>query len=471
MGLISRDSSRTYRYMAVMATKKTVRTYDYAALFSKKPKEYTTITDNLLESDTSQNNMIMHSINAHSSKVHSVHWSCDGSTLGSGSVDRTGSIMKMLPGSNKITKVATCKGHTSHVDQLVFSPKYPEIFATAAHDKTIRLWDMRLSQTNSANESITQDIPLGKMASDKLNGDTDCEAIMAKYKVDTKGENINLAWSPNGRYICVGNKDDLLTFIDMEQNPPVIVKTHQFKIEVNEFSWNSTGLIFVITTGLGKIQTFNWRDYILSPETEQTLDQYLLDSYEAHSSNCICLKFDSNGDHFAVGSNDTLVSLWDARDFLPVRTYSELAWPVRTLSFSHDSKLIAAASEDHFVDISLVERAPGCSEWSEKQQKYLNKMDISKCHEYGPEFNLYNNGGYSLSSNVVSLKQKSEKRVTSSVYKIQTGLPTFTVAWHPKKCLLAYACEEKDSSSSRSKDKESSVGNIRFFGVEEKSIA
>ena len=101
-----------------------------------------------------------------------------------------------------------------------------------------------------------------------------------------------------------------------------IIKSHQFKTEVNEFAWNITSQVFVITTGGGKIQSFNFNDFIKSP-LDMDMDNYLLDTFDAHSSNCICLKFDTKGDHFAVGSNDTLVSLWDANDFIPVRTYAE----------------------------------------------------------------------------------------------------------------------------------------------------
>lgn len=32
-----------------------------------------------------------------------------------------------------------------------------------------------------------------------------------------------------------------------------------------------------------------------------------------------------------------------------------LDWPVRTLSFSHDGRMLASASEDHFIDIAEVE--------------------------------------------------------------------------------------------------------------------
>lgn len=35
-----------------------------------------------------------------------------------------------------------------------------------------------------------------------------------------------------------------------------------------------------------------------------------------------------------------------------------LDWPARTLSFSHDGKMLASASEDHFIDIAEVETGP-----------------------------------------------------------------------------------------------------------------
>lgn len=65
------------------------------------------------------------------------------------------------------------------------------------------------------------------------------------------GENINICWSPDGQTIAVGNKDDVVTFID--------AKTHrargeeQFKFEVNEISWNNDNDMFFLTNGNGCI--------------------------------------------------------------------------------------------------------------------------------------------------------------------------------------------------------------------------
>lgn len=36
-------------------------------------------------------------------------------------------------------------------------------------------------------------------------------------------------------------------------------------------------------------------------------------------------------------------------------TFCRLEWPVRTLSFSHDGKLLASGSEDQTIDIAYVE--------------------------------------------------------------------------------------------------------------------
>lgn len=72
----------------------------------------------------------------------------------------------------------------------------------------------------------------------------------------SKGENINICWSPDGQTIAVGNKDDVVTFID--------AKTHrskaeeQFKFEVNEISWNNDNDMFFLTNGNGCINILRY---------------------------------------------------------------------------------------------------------------------------------------------------------------------------------------------------------------------
>ncbi len=101
----------------------------------------------------------------------------------------------------------------------------------------------------------------------------------------------------------------------------------------------------------------------------------------------ICLEFDKSGKYFATGSADALASVWDVKTLSCLRTFSRLEWPVRTLSFNHDSQLLASASEDHFIDIAHIETG--------------EQVACIKCE-------------------------------TS----------TFTIAWHPKLNVLAFACDD-----------------------------
>ncbi len=106
-------------------------------------------------------------------------------------------------------------------------------------------------------------------------------------------------------------------------------------------------------------------------------------------ANCICLEFDKSGKYFATGSADALASLWDVKTLSCLRTFSRLEWPVRTLSFNYDSQLLASASEDHFIDIAHIETG---------EQVACIRCDTS----------------------------------------------TFTISWHPRYNVLAYACDDSN---------------------------
>lgn len=291
----------------------------------------------------------------HSSKVHTIDWNCDGKRLASGSFDK--SVVTFYLDKDKLTKDHVFRGHADSVDQLCWHPTHPDILATASGDKTVRLWDARSKKFLAS--------------------------------INTKGENINICWSPDGQTIAVGNKEDLLTFIDYKTHKTKLEE--HFKFEVNEISWNKTGNLFFITSGQGSVHIFSY------PEWK------LVKAIQAHPANCICIEFDPTNHYFAIGSADALVSLWKLKDMVCVRTLSRLEWPVRTLSFSHDGKMIASASEDLMVDVAEVETG-------------------------------------------------------EKIVEIPCESPTFTVSWHPKRFLLAYACDDKY-------DRERDAGTLKLFGL------
>ena len=294
----------------------------------------------------------------HSSKVHSVGWNCTGRHLASCSFDKTVSIFTLE--KDRLTKDCTMKGHNDSVDQLCWHPSNPNLLVTASGDKTIRVWD-----TKSSSGARCTDV------------------------VNTKGENINICWSPDGNTIAVGNKEDLITFVDTRTYR--IKQEEQFKFEVNEISWNNTNDLFFLTNGHGCINILSYPEL----KSIQTLN--------AHPANCICIKFDPKGKYFATGSADALVSLWNLDELCCVRCFSKLDWPVRTLSFSYDGQMLASASEDLFIDISMVETG-------------------------------------------------------ERVCEVTCTSPTFTVAWHPCEYLLAFACDDKDKH-------DRDAGTVKVFGL------
>lgn len=109
---------------------------------------------------------------AHSSKVHSVGWSCDGKRLASGSFDKSVAIFNLE--RNRLVSIlyftaklrfevmfTTCfvhiccpfvnfqvqdfifRGHTGSVDQLCWHASHPDLLSTASGDKSVRIWDTR----------------------------------------------------------------------------------------------------------------------------------------------------------------------------------------------------------------------------------------------------------------------------------------------------------------------------------------
>ena len=53
-------------------------------------------------------------------------------------------------------------------------------------------------------------------------------------------ENINVAWSPDGAQVAVGNRDDVFAFVDAKTHK-VTRTTAKFPYQVNDASWNRAG--------------------------------------------------------------------------------------------------------------------------------------------------------------------------------------------------------------------------------------
>jgi THO complex subunit 3 len=87
--------------------------------------------------------------------------------------------------------------------------------------------------------SYSSDSFLKPIGSDKSIRFWDIRSGKCEQNINLPGENINVAWSPDGQCIAVGNKEDVVSFVDVKTfkvfetiNQDIEVIIDQFYIQI-----------------------------------------------------------------------------------------------------------------------------------------------------------------------------------------------------------------------------------------------
>lgn len=166
----------------------------------------------------------------HRAGVRCLGWNTDARRLASAGVDKVVRVWTPERSVDVRTSIEL-RGHTETVEALAWDPTHPERLATASTDRTVRLWDIR-----SGTAAVTTSTP---------------------------GANINLSFHPKGHLIAVGNREDVLSLIDVRAGGKILgtiqASPPTSKEEINEVSWNHSGSIFIATTGTGYVRILDSR--------------------------------------------------------------------------------------------------------------------------------------------------------------------------------------------------------------------
>jgi len=281
------------------------------------------------------------SLLGHKKRVRCLGWNSSGDSLASGAIDGT---LRLWPNADRTKHPKDSlemKGHSSCINALCSNLVNPDRLATTSSDKTVRLWDLRTAKSTST-------IPL-------------------------PGEGLNIVWSPDGNTIACGvqgtanmtttdngqKAKSALIHIDTRKNN--ITKKLVFFYLVNKMAWNPAGTHFFLITGSGEIEIRTWPEF------------KLLRTIRAHTDAIRTIDMNPNGKNFAVGSADSLASLWDVGELVCLRTFGQLNSMVHTISISYDGQYLAAGSkEDTFIDISHLET--GENVFSVKTEVAINEL-------------------------------------------------------------------------------------------------
>lgn len=264
--------------------------------------------------------------------------------------------------------------HTKSVNQLQWCPLNSNFLASCSNDKTFKIWD--ISQTPSNILTIQLEVEI-----------------------------LTLSWHPLKPILGLGTKDDKILFynFDTSFSSVNLLETLKFGSEVNEMSWSEDGNDLAVALGIGSVEIY--RNFAK------------IQSLKVHTADCFCVRFKGN-DLLAVGSSDSQISLW-SRDtnsdleFFCFRILNRMEWPIRSLSFSHDSQFLAVGSEDSFIGVEHIQSG--------------------------------------------TLVAKINPGKVSSDSK--TGIPINSVTWHPNKQILAFAGSEVDDRTGKA------TGAIKLFGL------
>ena len=243
---------------------------------------------------------LMHTLTKHAKQVRCVNFSPDGSTIASGSFDKTVKLWQLSTGKLR----NSFSGHSDEVWSVVISPNRKTL-VSGSRDKTIKVWDL----------STGHSLPTHLGHSDVVS---------------------SLAISPNGQLLASSSFDKTIKIWHLGLGHFLrLLKGHANLVTSIAFSPDGQILASSSLTEI-KLWQINGQEIC---------------TLKGHLDAVYSVAFSPDGKMLASGSFDKTIKIWqlsDAREIYTLRGHSD--W-VSSVVFSKDSKTIISGSSDKTIKI------------------------------------------------------------------------------------------------------------------------
>ncbi|KAL2269862.1 hypothetical protein VTJ83DRAFT_2046 [Remersonia thermophila] len=244
--------------------------------------------------------------------LRSIAWNPLGSLVATGSSDKT--LRVWNPEKPNVRSSTELKGHLAGIEKIAFNPVKEAELCSVSGDGVVKFWDVRT-----------------KACVNEVKG---------------LGSSHTLAWAPDGSSLLVGNKRGELFQISPTNS--AVISTHQLSGDANQMAFCWSGEKVFVPTGEGTIRILSYPDlepvfHVSHAVKEGESNEFVL---KGHTSACLTTEMSPTGRYVATGGADSIIALFDTKDWICQRTVSRMVGPVKNISFSFDGSYLVGGCEE-----------------------------------------------------------------------------------------------------------------------------
>jgi WD40 repeat protein/tRNA A-37 threonylcarbamoyl transferase component Bud32 len=283
-------------------------------------------------------------ITGHSGEVNSLAFNPVGTTLASGSDDKTIKLWNLK--SRK--EIRTFSGHKGIIYSIAMSPDGQTI-VSGSHDNTIKVWNLKTGQeirTLKGHSSLINSVVISSDGEKVASGSYDNTIKVWNLKTGEEirtltghtGEVLSVAMSPDSQKLASGSADRTIKVWNLNTGKVILnLKGHEG--DVNALAISPDGKLLVSASDDKTVKLWN-----LNTGKERR-------TFGGYAADVSSVAFNPDGEKIATGSDDGIVKIWNLSTGEEIDTFQAHTGEVFAVAFSPDGKTLVSGSKDKTIKI------------------------------------------------------------------------------------------------------------------------